>query len=156
MPARGLRCPGEPPPNGSESPLCYPDCFERVDFMTSRTRSVWLLLVFVLPGWAFGQQTTDSIQLTTAQLQALSGEYTSAEEPDLPVSFYLQDGRLFSETERHVPSALTVDSATEFTDADGRYRFSLDVSCRASTVTVAYKGDPVTYVMARTGEAVHH
>jgi hypothetical protein len=39
-----------------------------------------MLLVFVLPGWAFGQQTTDSIQLTTAQLQALSGEYTSAEE----------------------------------------------------------------------------
>jgi uncharacterized protein len=124
--------------------------------MTSRTRSVWLLLVFVLPGWAFGQQTTDSIQLTTAQLQALSGEYTSAEEPDLPVSFYLQDGRLFTESERHFPSAMTPVSATEFADGDDRYRFSLDASGRPSTVTVAYKGDPATYVMARTGEAVHH
>ena len=124
--------------------------------MTSRARSVWLLLVFVLPGWVFGQQTTDSIQLTTAQLQALSGEYTSAEEPDLPVSFYLKDGRLFTESERHVPSALTPVSATEFADSDDRYRFSLDASGRPSTVTVAYKGDPATYVMARTGEAVHH
>src|SRR5271156_2555743 len=123
--------------------------------MTSGVRSVWLLLVFVLPGWVFGQQTTDSIRLTTAQLQALSGEYTSAEEPDQPVSFYLRDGRLFTESERHFPSALTPVSATEFADADDRYRFALDASGRPSAVTVAYKGDPATYVMARTGEAVH-
>src|ERR1700733_939252 len=156
MPARGLRCPGEPPPNGSESPLCYSGCLGRVDFMTSRARSVWMLLVFVLPGWVFGQQTTGSIQLTTAQLQALSGEYTSAEEPDLPVSFYLRDGQLFTESERHFPAVLTPVSATEFADGDDRYRFSLDASGRPGAVTVAYNGDPSKYVMARTGEAVHH
>ena len=74
--------------------------------MTSRALSVWLLLVFFLPGWAFGQQTTDAIHLTTEQLQALSGEYTSADEPDLPVSFYLKDGQLFTESERHFPVCL--------------------------------------------------
>src|SRR6202044_1289057 len=103
--------------------------------MISRTRSVWWFFFF-LPGWAVGQQTTDAIHLTTEQLQALSGEYTSAEEPDLPVSFYLQDGQLFTESERHFPAALTVVSATEFTDADGRYGFSLDASGRASAATV--------------------
>ena len=124
--------------------------------MTSRALSVWFLLVFFLPGWAFAQQTTDAVHATTEQLQALSGEYTSADEPDLPVSFYLKDGQLFTESERHLPTALTAVSATEFEDADGRYRFSPDASGRASTVTVAYKGDPATYLMARTGDAVHH
>ena len=118
--------------------------------MISRTLSVWLFLVFFLPAWASGQQ------LTTEQLQALSGEYTSAEEPDLPVSFYLKDGRLFTESERHFPTAVTAVSATEFEDAAGRYRFSPDASGRSSTVTVSYKGDPVTYLMTRTGDAVHH
>ena len=124
--------------------------------MTLRPLSVWLLLVFFLPGWGFGQQATDAIHLTTEQLQALGGEYTSAEEPDLPVSFYLKDGRLFTESERQFPAALTVVSATEFADANDRYRFSLDASGRVSTVAVSYGGDPVTYVMARTGDAVHH
>src|ERR1700722_16669397 len=124
--------------------------------MISRTLSVWLLLVFLLSTWAFGQRTTDAIQLTTEQLQTLSGEYTSAEEPDLPVSFYLKDGQLFTESERHFPAALTAVSATEFADAGDRYRFSVDASGRASTVRVAYAGDPVTYLMARTGDAVHH
>ena len=124
--------------------------------MISRALSVWLLLVLSLPGWAFAQQTTDATHLTTEQLQALSGEYTSADEPDLPVSFYLNDGQLFTESERHFPSALTVASASEFADAGGSYRFSLDASGRASTVTVTYKGDPVSYLMKRTGDAVHH
>ena len=101
-------------------------------------------------------KTTDATHLTTEQLQALSGEYTSADEPDLPVSFYLNDGQLFTESERHFPSALTVASASEFADAGGSYRFSLDASGRASTVTVTYKGDPVSYLMKRTGDAVHH
>src|SRR5580704_16048165 len=103
--------------------------------MTSWARSVWLLLVFVLPGWVFGQQTTGSIRLTTAQLQALSGEYTSAEEPDLPVSFYLQDGRLFTESERHFPAVLTPVSATEFAEGDDRYYFSRDASGHPTSVT---------------------
>src|SRR5580698_986530 len=104
--------------------------------MTSRAVSVWLLVVCFLPGWAYGQQNTDTIHLTTEQLQTLSGEYTSAEEPDLPVSFYLKDGQLFTESERRFPAALTVVSATEFADGDDRYRFSPDASGRASTVTV--------------------
>jgi uncharacterized protein len=125
--------------------------------MTSRKLPVWLLLVFFLPGWAFAQQTTDAIHLTAAQLQTLSGEFTSAEEPDLPLSFYPQDGRLLIESERNFPAPLTVVSATEFASPDDdRYRFSLDASGRASTVTIVSKGDPVKYAMTRTGEAVRH
>jgi uncharacterized protein len=123
--------------------------------MTPSALSVCLLLFF-LPGWALGQQTTGAIQLTAEQLQAVSGEYTSAGEPDLPVSFYMQDGRLFTESERRVPSPLTVVSPTEFADGGDRYRFSVDASGHASSVAVVYQGDPETYLMARTGEAVHH
>jgi hypothetical protein len=38
------------------------------------------------------------------QLEALSGEYTDARaEPDTPLSFYIQDGKLVVESERNVP-----------------------------------------------------
>ena len=32
------------------------------------------------------------VQLTAAQLDAVSGEYVDAKEPDTPASFYAQDG----------------------------------------------------------------
>ena len=42
----------------------------------------------------------------TAQLDALSGEYTNPDDPDTPLSFYVQNGKLIVESERQVPTEL--------------------------------------------------
>ncbi len=116
--------------------------------MTLGRLSLSLLLFAVLQPHTFGQQS--------AQLEALSGEFASADEPDLPDSFYVKDGQFLVESDRRFPAPLTAVSATEFTSAGDRYRFSLDASGRASTVTVVYKDNPVQYVKPRIGKAVHH
>jgi putative CocE/NonD family hydrolase len=92
---------------------------------------------------------------TTAQLEALSGEYTNAAEPDTPMSFYAQDGKLFAESERHVPTELKPVSATEFGWPDAKFtvRFTLDGAGHASSLT--YSDQPQT-TYRRTGDSVHH
>jgi hypothetical protein len=124
--------------------------------MTLAELSVSFLLVCFLPGWASAQQTTDAIHPTVVQLQALNGAFSSTDEPDLSVSFYEQDGQLFTESEHQLPAPLTAVSPTEFTSKGDRYSFSLDASHRASAVTIVNQGDPTKYVMNRTGEPVHH
>ena len=60
-----------------------------------------------------------------AQLEALSGEYTNPAEPDTPLSLYAKDGKLYVESERMVPAALTTVSATDFSiDAHTVFRFT--------------------------------
>ena len=124
--------------------------------MTLAELSVSFLLVCFLPGWASAQQVGDAIHPTTLQLQALSGAFASSDEPDLSVSFYEQDGQLFTESEHQLPAPLTAVSPTEFTSKGDRYSFSLDASHRPSAVTIVNQGDPTKYLMTRTGEAVHH
>ena len=67
---------------------------------------------------------------SAAQLEALSGEYTDPTEPDTPLSFYVQDGKLFVESERSVPTELKPVSATEFSIHGDRstLRFTLDAA----------------------------
>jgi hypothetical protein len=69
--------------------------------------SHWLRRFRILPKW-----------LAPAQLEALSGEYTNPIEPDTPLSFYVQDGKLMEESERMVPTELKFVSATEFRRPD--------------------------------------
>ncbi len=61
---------------------------------------------------------------TVAQLEALAGEYTDPVEPDTPLSFYVQDGKLFYETERNVPTELKPVSAIEFVSPDAKNTFA--------------------------------
>jgi hypothetical protein len=95
----------------------------------------------------------------SGQLEALSGEYTNSVEPDTPISFYVQDGKLIEESERMVPTELTILSATEFRrpnpmgDNDTTLRFTLDAAGHGETVTET--GEPDT-IHHRTGAAVHH
>ena len=49
-----------------------------------------------------------------AALENFTGEYTDPAEPDSPLSFYVQNGRLVSESDRSVPSELTQTGTTEF------------------------------------------
>ena len=60
---------------------------------------------------AGGYVAARPLRFRTAQLDALSGEYTNPNDPDTPISFYTQDGKLILESERMVPTALTADFA---------------------------------------------
>ena len=98
-------------------------------------------------------------QTSAPGIDALSGEYTNSIEPDTPISFYLQDGKLMEESERMVPTELTRISATEFRrpngmgDKDTTLRFTLDAAGQGETVAEV---DETNTVYRRTGPAVHH
>ena len=91
-----------------------------------------------------------------APLQALAGEYTDAVEPDTPLSFSVENGKLILESERQVPTQLLQAGALEFTVEEGKttYRFNLDGAGRAQTLAVA--GDAQVSIYHRSGEPVHH
>jgi hypothetical protein len=92
---------------------------------------------------------------TTAQLDALSGEYTNPADPDTPLSFYVQDGKLASESERNVPTELKPISSLQFAiqDSKNTLTFTLDASGRGATLVRS--ADPEG-IFHRTGDPVHH
>lgn len=91
----------------------------------------------------------------TSPLDTIAGEYTDAQEPDTPLSFYAKEGRLYVESERRVPIPLAADSATEFHIPELKiaYRFTSDAE--GKSVIINY-GDGSTVTLRRTGEPVHH
>jgi len=107
-----------------------------------------------------GRQTSapaqaSASQAAPSQLDALSGEYTDPNDPDTPISFYVQDGKLMVESERLVPTALIEKSKTDFGVPETKIiiKFTLDSAGRGATVTAS--NDPEE-LYKRTGEAVHH
>jgi hypothetical protein len=98
-------------------------------------------------------------QSSVPEIDGLTGEYTNTIEPDTPISFYVQDGKLMEESERMVPTELTRISATEFRrpngmgDKDTTLRFTLDAAGHGETVAEV---DETNTVYRRTGPAVHH
>ncbi|WP_263358471.1 CocE/NonD family hydrolase [Acidicapsa ligni] len=102
-------------------------------------------------------QTTQSspVTLTASQLDAVSGEYTDSTEPDTPLSFYAKDGKLYIESERRIPSALTALSASEFTSRNPQITYRFTPSASAGTLTISTHGD-LDATLTRTGDAVHH
>jgi uncharacterized protein len=103
-------------------------------------------------------QAAASAQASTpavAKLEALSGEYTNAADPDTPLSFYVQDGKLVAESERRVPTVLTAVSATEFgiPESKDAYRFTLDAAGHGAGVANSAAPEVVFH---RTGDPVHH
>ena len=92
---------------------------------------------------------------TLAQLQALTGEYTDPIEPDTPLSFYVENGKLIEESDRLVPTELTALSATDFSlpASKATVRFALDGQGRGAGLTVSSEPD---HPYRRTGDPVHH
>jgi uncharacterized protein len=88
-------------------------------------------------------------------LESLAGEYTDPYEPDTPISFYVQNGKLTMESERNVPTELKQTSPTQFAVPETRIavHFMMDDGGRPESVTVS---DEPQSVYRRTGEAVHH
>jgi putative CocE/NonD family hydrolase len=92
---------------------------------------------------------------TTSQLEALAGEYTDPSEPDTPISFYTDSGKLVVETERNPPVELKSLSAVEFllAETNSTYRFTLDDAGRG--ISMVHSTEP-ELVFRRTGPPVHH
>jgi uncharacterized protein len=114
------------------------------------------VVCITLFGWPHGTLwSPPAAAQSAASLDNLSGEYTNPAEPDTPVSFYVQKGRLVMESERRVPVELRQDSATEFAIPETRIavRFSLNGSGRGAGVAAS---DEPEALYLRTGESVHH
>ena len=96
---------------------------------------------------------TDAFQSLAPE--AFAGEYTDPAEPDTPQDFYVQNGRLFIESERRVPTELDRVSPLEFTVEGDPYsvRFALDA--RGRPASVIWTDEPDSPYL-RTGPAVHH
>ena len=109
-----------------------------------------------VPGFAqTAPQEAQAILLSPVQLEALAGEYTDPHEPDTPISFYVQDGKLIVESERNVATELKPISATEFSwpHAKITLRFILDAAGRGGGVI---SSDTPNDTYRRNGEPVHH
>jgi uncharacterized protein len=108
--------------------------------------------VFVL---VFSVTSLLAQQTATVPIESLAGEYTYSPDPDTPISFYVQDGKLLFESERHVPTELKPISGLEFAipDSNATIRFVLNPAGRGSGFV--FSNDPDN-VYNRTGEPVHH
>ena len=73
----------------------------------------------------------------------------------MPLSIYVQSGKLNVETERNAPAELTANSTVDFINAATKitYRFTLDATGHA--VSLVHSSDPDT-IYRRTGPPVHH
>jgi hypothetical protein len=115
-----------------------------------------LALLSVAPALGLpAPQETQGAAPVAAQLEALAGEYTDSNEPDTPISFYVQDGHLIVESERNIPTELKPISATEFSWPHAKFtlRFILDAEGRGGSVIFS---DTPKETYRRTGEPVHH
>jgi len=121
------------------------------------SRKYILSLSFLLAfGIAHGfVQSSFATRLGAAQLEAISGEYTDPSEPDTPLSFYEQDGKLMMESEREMPTALTAISATEFMWPAERLTYRFSSANGQPGLSVSQGNGPATE-WTRTGTAVHH
>ncbi len=119
----------------------------------NRLRLLLVVLCFALPSAA--PLCSQAPTPTTSQLEALAGEYTDPSEPDTPISFYTDSGKLVVETERNPPVELKSLSAVEFllAETNSTYRFTLDDAGRG--ISMVHSTEP-ELVFRRTGPPVHH
>jgi hypothetical protein len=88
-------------------------------------------------------------------VESLAGEYTDPNEPDTPLSFFVQDGKLTVESESRIPTGLDAISATEFRLPNSKttFRFVLDAAGHCDSVLLSSAPNSV---YRRTGPPVHH
>ena len=120
-------------------------------FLSDRT----LHLAPTVQAAVLGQTAAQTAATASTQLDALSGEYTDPADPDTPISFYVQDGKLVVESERMVPTPLTENSPTEFAVPQTKMTVKFTLDGAGHGASVATSNDPEA-VYKRTGDAVHH
>jgi hypothetical protein len=93
--------------------------------------------------------------VAAVSLDSLAGEYTDPAEPDTPLSFYVQNGKLILESERNVPTELKQTSPMQFSVPDTKIavHFMMDETGRPESATLS---DEPQAVYRRTGESVRH
>ena len=94
------------------------------------------------------------VQLTTAQLEAVSGQYVDKNEPDEPANYSARDGKLYIESYRTPGLVLKALSATEFeiTQYKVKVKFALDASGHGESVTIANAPESSTISRTRLPE----
>ena len=100
-------------------------------------------------------QSSDTQAATADQLEALSGQYAGAPYPDVPLSFYVKDGKLTLESENGVPTQLDSISPLEFEFPHSKttIHFLLDAQGHGESAIESVTPDEVLH---RTGPAVQH
>ncbi|HEV2322430.1 MAG TPA: CocE/NonD family hydrolase [Terracidiphilus sp.] len=114
-----------------------------------------ILVAFVALICSTPMAARQAAEKSSFDLEALSGEYTNAAEPDTPFSFYPQDGKLVMESDRLVPTPLKSISATEFAVPGMDIKLTFTVNSRGMGEAVGFSSAPGA-VFKRTGAAVHH
>jgi putative CocE/NonD family hydrolase len=140
--------------------LDFLPCYQEVSVLIRRRLVpvfAALCIAFLPPQHGFAQTTsTDAkVALASHQLEALAGEYTDPNDPDTPLSFSVENGKLVVESERDVPAVLTAISTAEFSlpNVKKSFRFTLDAAGHG--VSISFSDAPKS-VYRRTGDAVHH
>lgn len=121
-----------------------------------RLRSALVAVSLVLPLALHATQAPQQAPPpTTLPLDSFAGEFTNPAEPDSPQSFYVQDGKLFIESDRRIPTELTLSSPLVFGVKDDRsdLRFTLDDAGRPASVV--WTDEPNSHYL-RSGPPVHH
>ncbi len=101
------------------------------------------------------QTSASAPEVAAAQLEALSGEFVNAGEPDLRYSLYVANGGLVIESDRLVPTPLAAISATDFAFAEPQTHVHFTVDASGHALSFVFSTQPET-VYERTGPAVHH
>ena len=114
-----------------------------------------LLVPFVVPICSAPLSARQGTEKSSSTLEALAGEYTDAADPDTPLSFYAQDGKLTIESERLVPMALKSISTTEFELPGTKMTIAFRLDPQGEADAVEFSSSPGA-VFKRTGAAVHH
>jgi hypothetical protein len=119
-----------------------------------------LALLPAVPAFAAAAPRPAAIQAASPadSLNAFAGEYTQAAEPDTPLSFYSENGKMFVESERSVPTELKQIDATRFGLPDSKvtYTFKSDAGSPGVLISAGEgSGAPDTFYR-RTGDPVHH
>ncbi|HEX8711708.1 MAG TPA: CocE/NonD family hydrolase [Terracidiphilus sp.] len=88
-------------------------------------------------------------------LEALSGEYADPVDPDTPLSFYPQDGKLMVESARLIPTPLEAISAMKFGVSGSGITLSFTLDSGGQAEDVIFSSAPDS-PYKRIGPAVHH
>ena len=95
-------------------------------------------------------------QTPNVSLEAFTGEYTDATNPDVPISVYVKDGKLIVESERQVPTELTPVSATLFAEPDPKVTLQFTLDAAGHGATALFSNDPNSPYHRTGNEPVHH
>jgi putative CocE/NonD family hydrolase len=135
--------------------LQSPEEITRLPSSRSRLAPFLLCIALLTSAPAFARPHAAQSAAAAAQLEALSGSYTNPAELDLPFSVYVQDGKLFVESDRLVPTPLEPVAPLVYNIDDTRGSLTFLVDATGSATGLIVSNAPGA-TWPRTGPPVHH